>query len=114
MKKVVCRKSRIETVSLDRVHNDENLTSQTIIAYVTNAGTGLGVQCIKKDFVKNYAHYGFKYHKDLVMQRQEDRLRYVSNTKVGSLELVLNAGRELLIFNDFKEFVAYADNHCKL
>lgn len=113
MKRVVCHKSNIQKISLDELYINENLNSQTIIAYVTNNGSGLGLQ-FYNDSCGLKGLYGFRYHKDLAMGKFKERLKYTSSTKIGSLELVLKARRELLIFDDFREFVKYAANHCTL
>ncbi len=111
---IVCQKSVIEKIPLNEIYSYSNLNSETIIAYVTNSGTGLGVSCsISSE--RGHISYGFKYHKDLVMgRRSREKLQYVSNTKICSLELVLKAGRELLVFDDFREFLNYSIGHCKL
>lgn len=96
-------------VYVDNVYTDGNLNAHTITAYVTKSGNGLGVMIQSR--VSNL--YGFKYHSDLI-QRRGPELRYSATTKLAALEKVLDAGRELIIFDNFTEFVQFAAGRTKL
>ena len=88
-------------------------SSESIIAYVTNQGTGLGLGISTQ---LDNGDYGFYYHKDLIKPFTlcKRPAKYIADTKTASLQKVLDAGRELLIFDNFKEFTRFAVNYTKL
>lgn len=86
-------------------------SSESIIAYVTNQNTGMGIS----NQLGN-GDYGFYYHVDLLKPytMHKRRAKYIADTKTESMQKVLDAGRELLIFDSVKEFIQFAANHTDL
>lgn len=84
------------------------LHSTQIVAYVTAKGTGLGVlQACDGGF-------GFVYHSYLVQDRIAGNYKYEANTLNASLKKAVDAGRTVIVFDSFDEFLVYSVKHTKL
>jgi len=96
-----------ELVTIKEMFTHISSNSQAIIAYVTNNGTGMAVSCA----LANDA-YGFIYHSALLKNKRHNidgnNIKYVADTKTESMQKVLNADRQLFVFDNFKEFVEFS------
>ena len=111
MKQIVSNLPReTELVTIKEMFQNYS-SSESIIAYVTRQETGLGISTQLDN-----GDYGFYYHKDLIKPYNlpKRHAKYIADTKTASLQKVLDAGRELLIFDSFKEFTRFAVNYTKL
>jgi len=112
MKQIVNKLPReVELITINEMFRDTVNNKQAVIAYVTRNNTGM---CISTQL--DNGDYGFRYHSDLIKPYTLHRrqAKYIADTKTASMQKVIDADRELLMFDDFKEFVKFAANHTDL
>lgn len=81
----------------------------SVIAYETKQKTGLGILIERADRTIS----GFVYHSRLIQGRRRD-MKFQAPTKEEAIEKALNAGRTVLYFESFAEFIEHAAKLNKL
>lgn len=110
MKKIKYRNQEAKSVVYFDDLAEYNL-ADCVVAYETKPHTegnshGLGV-LIELGCKK----YGFRYHKDMVLNPGSTRNTFSRNTRKSAVEAAMAAGRDVYIFNSFREFVEYSTNN---
>lgn len=111
MKKIKYRSQETKSVVYFDDLAEYNL-ADCVVAYETKPHTegnsyGLGVLVE----IERCKKYGFRYHKDLVLNPESTRHTFSRKTRKCAVEAAMAAGREVYIFNSFREFVEYSTNN---
>lgn len=103
MKQLIANAQELNRITLDEAIITYNGSLEVIIAYVTNKGNGLGI------FVASTHHGGggFVYHSSLIQGDTSIR-KFTALSVRESIAMALNAGRTVLMFDNFAEFARCA------
>ena len=82
---------------------------QGIVAYITKQGTGIAILQQKEN-----KEYGFIYHKYLIEGQTNPKYTFEARNPKNALKLAMDANREVILFEDYKDFVNFAANYSKL
>jgi len=104
MKQVIVDKPERKTIRLDQVVQN----STNIIAYITAGKTGMGVLIYTPA-----SKWGFVYHTDL-LRGCITKATYESDNLKECVKKAVEATREVLVFDSYKEFLEFAINYREL
>ena len=79
------------------------VSTDSIIAYETARATGLGILM----YDRFDDTWGFVYHSDAI-KNEFDQMKFIEGSPARAMKKVLKAGRRLICFDTFEEFVAHA------
>lgn len=97
-------KPRVKPMDIGRAVNEYRTNPDAVIAYVTAKGNGLGILV---DELNTVGKVGFIYHSNLIQNRTSD-VKFIAPSIVDSIHKAMDAGRTVMLFSNFQEFLRYA------